>query len=66
MNGTDQRKLTEAGYIIIRRDDQPTPRIKYKDKEHGEWTTLHKDFKSKADRDRKMSELLKISTIIED
>jgi hypothetical protein len=66
MNGNDQKKVIAAGFVIIRRDDTPAPRIKYKDKETHEWRTLHKDFASKAARDRKMDELLKIQTIIED
>ncbi len=66
MNSNDQKKLTQAGYIIVRKDDTPTPRIKYKDKEYHEWQTLHKDFASKAARDRKMAELLQSPLIIED
>lgn len=66
MNGSDQKKLLEAGYVIVRPDDTPSPRIKYKDKDHREWVTLHTGFNSKAERDRKLAELLKVSTIIQD
>ena len=66
MNGTDQKKVTAAGFTIIRKDDTPSPRIKYKAKDIHEWQTLEKDFPSKAARDRRANDLLKISTIIED
>ena len=66
MNGRDQKKLCDAGYTIIRRDDQPSIRIKYKKKGIGEWQTLIKDFASKAARDRHMNELLCSAIIIED
>jgi hypothetical protein len=66
MLGRDQKKLTTAGYTLIRSDDSPSPRIKYKDAKHHEWTTLQKDFESKAARDRRMDELLKDPMIIQD
>lgn len=66
MNGNDQKKLIIAGFTIIRADDHPTPRIKIKDKKSYEWRTLESEFLSKAARDRKMSELLKLSTVIQD
>ena len=66
MNGTDQKKVTAAGFTIIRRDDQPAIRIKYKMKGVTEWQTLQKGFISKAARDRVMTELLKTSMTIED
>ena len=48
-----------AGFMIIRKDDQPQPRIKYK--QFG-----FEKFSTKAERDRRFKELTKDSTIIED
>lgn len=66
MNGTDQKKLIEAGYTIIRRDNHHQPRIKIRDAPNYEWRTLEAGFASKAARDRRADELLKLSTVIED
>ena len=30
MNAKDQKKLCEAGYLILRRSDYPQPHIKFK------------------------------------
>jgi len=65
MDQSSQLKVIAAGFQIIRADDQPSPRIKYKDKDHNEWTTLQK-FETKAARDRQFKELLKVSIIIND
>jgi hypothetical protein len=68
MNGTDQAKLVNAGYTIIRKEDHlgATLRIKYKGTGSHEWRTLEKGFKTKVALERRMCELLKISTVIED
>lgn len=65
MNQSDQKKLCDAGYMIIRRDDQPKPRIKYKMKGVGDWKTLE-TFESKAARDRRANELNTLKAYIED
>lgn len=65
MNAKDQLKLQKAGYVIIRADWQALT-IKAKDKSHLHWYVLHKGFASKAALQRKMNDLLTISTIIED
>ncbi len=51
--------------MLIRKDDQPQPRIKYKQFGISEWRTLEK-FDTKAARDRRYKDLLHNSTIIED
>lgn len=58
MDQTSQQKVIKAGFKILRADDQPSPRIKIKDSTSLEWHTFEKDFKSKAERDRRMALLL--------
>jgi hypothetical protein len=65
MDATSQQKVIAAGFTIIRADDQPNPRVKVKDEHHREWATLDK-FETKAARDRRMAELLKLPHIITD
>ncbi len=65
MNLDSHNKVTKAGFTIIRRDDVPQPRIKYKQFGVRDWKTLEK-FDTKAARDRRFKELLRNSTIIED
>ena len=66
MNTKDQIKLLKAGYLILRKDDTPTIRIKVKKYNTNEWQTFEKDFKTKAMRDRRMQELLQSDTTLED
>jgi hypothetical protein len=67
MTATDQGKLLDAGFTIIRKQIAPLPlAIKAKINERREWFILQKDFKSVAELERRMKELLKISTCIED
>lgn len=66
MDQKSQLKVIRAGFRIIRTDDQPSPRIKVKDKTSNEWHTLEKDFKSKAERDRRFNDLLVSNIIISD
>lgn len=71
MNSTDQQKLINAGYTIIRREDQYTSdphllRIKYKGNGFHEWRTLEKGFASKAALERRMKELLNDEKTVED
>jgi hypothetical protein len=66
MDQKSQLKVIKAGFHILRCDDQPSPRIKVKDKNHTEWSTLEKDFASKAARDRRFEELLVSNIYISD
>lgn len=65
MDKKSQLKVVAAGLTILRPDDQPSPRIKFIDKNHHEWTTLLK-FETKAARDRKLNELFEIRLFIID
>ena len=64
MDGDSQRKVMDAGFVIIRKDDQPNIRIK-KLKSNSSWETLEK-FETKAARDRRYKELMKLSMVIND
>lgn len=68
MNASDQRKLCEQGFTIIRRQDTPEPHLKYKSKDNPDsWKKYPtKEFISKAERDRFAKQLLTQKTIIED
>jgi len=63
MNTTDQQKVIRAGFILVRPDDQPSPRIKVKDGNGCEWRTLKK-FDTKAARDRELKNLLTASDLV--
>lgn len=65
MNLRDQSKVIKAGFILVRSDDQPSPRIKVKDGKSSEWRTL-KSFPTKAARDRELNQLLELDTVIQD
>lgn len=65
MDLNSQNKVMRAGFMLIRKDDQPSPRIKHKQFGFSEWRTFEK-FKTKAERDRRYKELLYNSGIIED
>jgi thymidylate synthase (FAD) len=65
MNATDQQKLIKAGFVLVRPDDHPSPRIKVKDDQSSEWRTMER-FDSKATRDRELKRLLKSNLIIQD
>jgi hypothetical protein len=65
MDQLSQVKVINAGFIIIRRDDSPSPRIKVKNKDHHEWVTLEK-FETKAARDRAYDALLELNCYIND
>lgn len=65
MDQISQQKTINAGFTIIRCDDQPSARIKYKWKGILSWKTLEK-FPTKAERDRRFIELLKDQMIISD
>lgn len=61
----DQQKLLRAGFTLIR-SDQHNLRIKFRGSPDNDWRTLENGFKSKAALKRKMDELLKLSTFIEE
>ncbi len=65
MTQTDQLKVMERGFKIIRKDENALI-IKSKTKDSQNWTILYKDFPSKAALKRKMDELLKYDFTIED
>ena len=65
MEQASQLKVMEAGFIILRADDQPTPRIKYKATGQHNWITLEK-YPSKAARDRELAKYLELPTYIAD
>lgn len=64
MDGNSAEKLLRAGFTIIRKDDQPTPRIKVRSG-HQSWSTLDK-FETKAARDKRYKELLELNHVIQD
>jgi hypothetical protein len=66
MDAKSQLKVIRAGFKIIRTDDQPSLRIKVKKRGSHEWTTLEKNFPSKAARDRRFNELLEDKNVISD
>lgn len=66
MDQKSQVKVMKAGFRILRKDDQPSPRIKVKEKGNYEWKTLEKAFASKAARDRRFEELLVSNIYISD
>ena len=49
----DQNKLVNAGFQIIRKDDYPSPRIKFCTGRNGSWKT-YKKFETKAEREKKV------------
>ena len=55
--GDNYEKLQAAGFMIVRRDDYPAPRIKQWVGD-GAWRTLE-NFPTKAARDRALAEMLK-------
>lgn len=66
MNQTDQKKVIDAGFTILRKQDLPTIGIKAKTNEHPDsWRTIGK-FNTKIARDAEFNRLLKNSKYIED
>lgn len=63
MDKLSHQKVVKAGFIIIRTDDSPSPRIKVKDKKSSEWRTLEK-FETKTARDKRFKEYLESSDFI--
>jgi hypothetical protein len=65
MNQKDQLKVINSGFTIIRKEEAAM-KIKFKNKDNHDWKTLSNRFASKAALQRRVDELLKISTVIED
>jgi len=65
MDQNSQSKVIAAGFVLIRKDDQPNIRIKIKDCHTQEWRTKEK-FETKASRDRRFIELLMNDKILND
>ncbi len=65
MDSKSQQKVIAFGFTIIRADDYPNIRIKYKDADHAEWNTLQV-FPTKASRDKAFKDLIEQPHIIQD
>lgn len=57
MDTQSHQKVIDRGFTILRVDDYPVIRIRYKDQEHPEWKEFL-SFATKEDRDRVLEELL--------
>lgn len=67
MTAEDQKKVCMVGFTIIRRQDTPKPQIKYKNSSSPDaWKRYGNYFQSKAERDRKVKELLEKNYYVED
>jgi hypothetical protein len=67
MNATDQAKLCNDGYTIIRRFDSPRIGVKFKSKENPYgWRNCKEIFCSMAARDRFANRLLENEKTVED
>ncbi|MDD4395335.1 MAG: hypothetical protein PHQ33_05565 [Bacteroidales bacterium] len=64
MDTASQKKAMNKGFIIIRKDDYPKPRIKHK-KEGSDWRT-YKNYDTKAERDRAFDRLMQLDDVIND
>ncbi|MFZ4705486.1 MAG: hypothetical protein ACOYMF_05705 [Bacteroidales bacterium] len=65
MDSNSQQKVISAGFTILRSDDQPNIRIKYKGPGLQDWKTFEK-FETKAGRDRRLKDLLSKPKYISD
>lgn len=65
MDRKSQDKVLKAGFMIIRKDDYPQPRIKVRGTKGSDYRTLAK-FKTKAERDREFDRLLQDEKTISD
>lgn len=65
MNLNDQNKVKAAGFIIVRKDDYPMPKIKVSTKNNGGWKT-YGTYETKAARDKAFKALLESNNIISD
>lgn len=64
MNIDSTKKVIDAGFTVIRKEDHPLVRIKMTDG-YGNWRTLIK-FDTKAERDRTFKKLLEDKMTIDD
>ena len=62
-HSNNYEKLVASGFMIIRRDDYPVPRIKQWVSDSS-WRTVE-NFDTKAARDRRVAELLDDNKIVE-
>lgn len=71
MTAKDQKKLLDAGFIILRRQVQHiishdfSRKLFFKSKEHPNWCVVKKEFKSAAEMDRAINEMLKDKMTVE-
>lgn len=65
MDSQSQRKVIDAGFTIIRIDNYPSIRIKFKDIDNPNWVT-YETFPTKASRDRVFKDLLQHPKFIQD
>ena len=65
MDRKSQDKVLKAGFMIIRKDDYPQPRIKVRGTKGSDYRTYAK-FKTKAERDREFDRLLQDEKTISD
>lgn len=65
MDARSQLKVIRAGFTIIRQDDYPAIRIKYKDADHEDWVTYN-NYPTKSARDKVFNELREASHILID
>jgi hypothetical protein len=65
MNAQDQLKVIKAGFTILRVDWEKL-QIKYKNKDHLEWSYLEDKYPSKASLKRDLAFLLLSSKSVED
>ena len=65
MDTKSQTKVMAAGFRIIRKDDYPQPRIKVKNGQGSDWSTLGK-YPTKVARDRAFEIMLKDLMTISD
>lgn len=65
MDINSQNKVLAAGYTIIRCDNYPQPRIKFKYEVGKEWAT-YKNYSTKAERDRAYKNMLEGNKVISD
>ncbi|HLN56109.1 MAG TPA: hypothetical protein VK207_08955 [Bacteroidales bacterium] len=63
MDQQSHLKCLKAGFKIIRKDDQPSPRIKIIEQGRDQWHTLAK-YGTKAERDRHFEDLRKQPNIL--
>lgn len=65
MDRKSQDKVLKAGFIIIRKDDYPQPRIKARYTHDSDYRT-YQQYKTKVGRDRVFNLLLKDEKVISD